>query len=255
VTTSRPIIGAVDVFEWSPPAARCAAWLAEATGAPVELVYVLDPGGFPALPRMEPGERRELYERHEERTRAHALEHLESLADEMTGSSTTLTVLEGRPVEELQRLAAEREAALVVTGTAASQGLDFLMHGSVPARLAAGLSCPLVVAPPAAAVAGPGPVLVGDDDSGESRLAVRHAGAVAARLGREVTRLRVEEGDPVTVIGDAGRLQQACLLVTGHRGRGPLRTALFGSVTAGLVQTGGRPVMVVPPGAGEPRRI
>jgi nucleotide-binding universal stress UspA family protein len=251
VTTSRPIIGAVDVFERSPPAARCAAWLAEATGAPVELVYVLDPGGFPALPRIDPGERRELYDRHEERTRAHALEQLESLAGEMPGTST-LTVLEGRPVEALQGIAAEREAALLVTGTVASQGLDFLMHGSVPARLAAVSSCPLVVAPPAAAVADPGPVLVGDDDSDESRLAVRHASAVAARLGREVMRLRVDEGDPVTVLGDAGRLQQACLLVTGHRGRGPLRTALFGSVTAGLVQTGGRPVMVVPPGAGEP---
>jgi nucleotide-binding universal stress UspA family protein len=250
VTTSRPIIGAVDVFERSPPAARCAAWLAEANGAPVELVYVLDPGGFPALPRIDPGERRELYDRHEERTRAHALEQLESLAGEMPGTST-LTVLEGRPVEALQGIAAEREAALLVTGTVASQGLDFLMHGSVPARLAAVSSCPPVVAPPAAAVADPGPVLVGDDDSDESRLAVRHASAVAARLGREVMRLRVDEGDPVTVLGDAGRLQQACLLVTGHRGRGPLRTALFGSVTAGLVQSGGRPVMVVPPGAGE----
>jgi nucleotide-binding universal stress UspA family protein len=249
-SSERPIIGAVDVFERSPPAVRCAAWLAEATGARVELAYVLDPGGFPTLPRMDPGARSELYEQHEEKARAHALEQLEGVAEDMPGDPPTLSVLEGRPVETLQRRAAEREAALVVTGTAAVEGLDFLMHGSVPARLAAVLSCPLVVAPPAAAVADPGPVLVGDDDSDESRRAVHHASAIAGRLGREMMRVRVEEGDPVTVIGDAGRLQQACLLVTGHRGRGPLRTALFGSVTAGLVQTGGRPVMVVPPGAG-----
>ena len=252
MTNSRPIIGAVDVFERSPQAAQCAVWLAEATGAPVELVYVLDPGGFAALPRMDPGARSELYEQHEERARAYALEQLERLAEEMPGNSPALSVLEGRPVETLQRFAAEREAALLVTGTAASEGLDFLLHGSVPAQLAAVLSCPLVVAPPSAVVADPGPVLVGDDDSDMSRRAVRHASAIAARLGREVMRLRVDEGDPVTVIGDAGHLQQACLLVTGHRGRGPLRTALFGSVTAGLVQTGGRPVMVVPPSAGEP---
>src|SRR5215218_8184188 len=142
--------------------------------------------GWATLPRIEPGERRELYDRHEERARAHALEHLETLAEEMTSTSTTLTVLEGRPVEALQGIAAERQAALLVTGTVASQGLDFLMHGSVPARLAAVSSCPLVVAPPAAAVAEPGPVLVGDDDSDESRLAVRHTSALAPRLGREV---------------------------------------------------------------------
>lgn len=252
MTAARPIIGAVDVLEWSPPAAQCAAWLAEATGSPVELVYVLDPGGLPALPRMDPGARSELYRQHELRARAHALEQLERRAADLPAGAPTWSVLEGLPVDTLQRHAAERDAELLVAGTTVRKGLDFLMHGSVPARLAAVASCPLVVAPPSAAVAGPGPVLVGDDGSEESRRAVRHAEAIAARLGREAVPLRVEEGDPVAVIAEAGNAQQACLLVTGHRGRGPVRTALFGSVTAGLVQTGGRPVMVVPPGARAP---
>ena len=253
-TDGRPIIGAVDVYERSPPASQCSVWLAEATGAPVELVYVLDPGALPALPRMDPGARSELYEQQEARARAHALEHLRRLAGEMPGDPPTVSVLEGAPVDTLRRLAAERKAEHMVTGTAASKGLEFLVHGSVPAQLAAVLSCPLVIAPPSAVVADPGPVLVGDDDSEESRRALRHASAIAARLGRELLPVRVEEGDPVTVIAEAGHARQACLLVTGHRGRGPLRTALFGSVTAGLVQTGRRPVMVVPPGAREPAR-
>jgi nucleotide-binding universal stress UspA family protein len=246
------IIAAVDVFERSPSAARCALWLAEAAGASLALVYVLDPGGFPALQDVEPVLRRELYERQEERARAHALEQLEALASELTGASTEITVLEGQPVPTLERLAAERDAALLVTGTVASEGLDYLLHGSVPARLAARVSCPVVVAPPDAEVAGIGPVLVGDDGSDESRLAMLHAGAIATRLTRDVVRLRVDEGDPVIGIRDAAHRQQACLVVSGHRGRGPLRTALFGSVTAGLVQKAGRPVMVVPPSAGHP---
>ena len=250
--TSQPIIGAVDVFARSPSAARCAGWLAEASSSPLLLVYVLDTGDLPALPRVDPVMRRRLCERQEERARALAIERLETTSAESTGVSATALVLNGPPVATLQNLAAEQEAALLVTGTAARGGLEHVLHGSVSGRLAAAAPCPVVIVPPGADVREAGPVLVGDDGSDGGRLAVRHATAIAARLRRGVVRMHVEEGDPVTVIRDAGRRQRACLLVTGTRGRGPVRAELFGSVSAGLVQTAGRPVALVSPSAGEP---
>ena len=119
----RPIIGAADVFSPSPSAARCARWLAVATGAPFELVYVFDRGGLPALPRMEPGIRQELYDAQDERVMARAIERLATLTSAATGIRTSATVLEGLPVPTLRELAAERNAALLVTGTAAREGL------------------------------------------------------------------------------------------------------------------------------------
>jgi nucleotide-binding universal stress UspA family protein len=61
--------------------------------------------------------------------------------------------------------------------------------------------------------------------------------------------MHVEDGDPVGVIADAARAQRACLVVTGTRGRGPVRVEAFGSVSTGLVRTAGRPVVLVPASA------
>ena len=243
--TAPPIIGAADVFAPSPPAARCARWLAVASGAPLELVYVFDPGGLPALPRMEPVMRDRLYDLHEDRVMARAIERLATLADACTGIRTSVTVVEGLPVPMLRQLAAERQAGLIVTGTAAREGLEHVLQGSVAGDLAAIAPCPVTIVPPDAVVGQAGPVLAGDDGSDDGRRALRHAEAIAARVGREVVRLHVEEGDPVTVITEAACEQQACLIVTGTRGRGPLRANLFGSVSTGLVQRAGRPVVLV----------
>ena len=57
--------------------------------------------------------------------------------------------------------------------------------------------------------------------------------------------MHVEDGDPVEALARAARERRACLVVTGTRGRGPLRGQLFGSVSTGLVRAAGRPVMLV----------
>ena len=119
-------------------------------------------------------------------------------------------------------------------------------------RLAAEAPCPVVTVPPAAAIADVGPVVVGDDGSAHARRALLHAAALAARLQRELIRLEVDEGDVVEVIGSKANDLRACLIATGTRGRGSLRAELFGSVSTGLVQAAGRPVMLVPASAGEP---
>lgn len=67
---------------------------------------------------------------------------------------------------------------------------------------------------------------------------------------REQTGLAVEVeavaifGSPVRVLVDAAR--EASLLVVGHRGRGPWRSALLGSVALGAVLQAPCPVTVVP---------
>ena len=242
---TQPIIGAVDLAALSPSAGACARWLALESGAPLELVYVFDRGGLPALPRMDPGMRKELYDRQEEHVLARSIEQLATIARASPGIRTSATVVEGLPVPTLRELATERRAGMLVTGTAAREGLEHVLQGSVARELAAAAPCPVTVVPPDAAVGEAGPVIVGDDGSDHGRRAVGHASVIAARLGREVVRMHVEEGDPGTVIGEAARDRRACLIVTGTRGRGPVRAELFGSVSTGLVQRAGRPVVLV----------
>ena len=63
--------------------------------------------------------------------------------------------------------------------------------------------------------------------------------------------LLLEDGDPVQVLAAVARERAAALLVTGTRGRNALGSALLGSVSVGLVRAAGRPVVLVPPSAGE----
>jgi nucleotide-binding universal stress UspA family protein len=109
-----------------------------------------------------------------------------------------------------------------------------------------------MMVPSGAAVGETGPVIVGEDGSEHGRRAARHASALAERLGRDLVRMQVVDGDPVVVMADRARAQRACFVVTGTRGRGPVRTELFGSVSTGLVQHAGRPVVLVPSSAGDP---
>jgi nucleotide-binding universal stress UspA family protein len=167
-------------------------------------------------------------------------------------ADVTGSVLTGWPASEIRRRAAEDDAALLVCGTAARRGLDHLLEGSVSGALAADAPCPVVVVPPDAALREPGPVLVGDDGSEHGRRAARHAEMLAGRLGRDVVSLHVEEGDPAAELARVARERRACVAVVGTRGRGPLRSALFGSASTGLVRAAGRPVALISAHAGEP---
>jgi hypothetical protein len=88
-------------------------------------------------------------------------------------------VCDGLPVAVLQRLAAERDAALLVSAAAARRGLEHVLQGSVTGGLAADAPCPVVTVPTAAAVGETGPVLVGDDGSDHGQRAALHAAALA----------------------------------------------------------------------------
>jgi len=133
-------------------------------------------------------------------------------------------------------------------------------------------------------------LLAAYDGSIHSRRAARHAAVLAARLGRDLVvvgagekgerahldrdlgadlsatvsavpdtasarlGLSVEEreGEPVATVTSVASEVRACLVVTGTRGLGDFRTALFGSVTLGLIRSAGRPVVLVSQSAGYP---
>jgi nucleotide-binding universal stress UspA family protein len=244
-----PVLCVFDASEPSLLATHAAAWLAGALHAPLELVYVVDHDELPALPRhgatADPHVRGALYEIQEWIAEEAARADVEAALSVLAHADVSGSVLTGWPASVIRRRAADRRAALLVSGTAARRGLDHLLQGSVSGALAADAPCPVAVVPPDAALREPGPVLVGDDRSEHGRHAVRHAEALAVRLGRGILHVHVEDGDPVEELARAAREHRACLAVTGTRGRGPLRGQLFGSVSTGLVRTAGRPVVLV----------
>jgi nucleotide-binding universal stress UspA family protein/DNA-binding MarR family transcriptional regulator len=247
--SSKPVLCAFDASEPSILAAHTAAWLAEALDAPLELASVVDPDDLPALPPhgagMDPHVRDALPEIQEQVAEDAARAELEAALGALAHTAVSGTVLSGPAPAVLRRYALERAAVLLVTGTSARRGLQRLLLGSVSGTLAAEAPCPVVVVPPGAALREPGPVLVGDDGSEHGRRAVQHAEVLAARLGREVVRVHVEDEQPVDALARVAHEQQACLVVAGTRGRGALRSRIFGSVATGLTAVASRPVMLV----------
>jgi nucleotide-binding universal stress UspA family protein len=249
----QPVISA---FEESPPARRAveaAAWIADALRTPLEVVHVFDAGAQAAVPRhgefADPRVREELRVRLDERTRARMRSSLQSIVEPLPNDHVETLLLEGLVVPILHDAAARRRAMLLVSGTAARAGLQHVLQGSVASRLAANAPCPVVMVRADMAIAEGGPVLVGDDGSGHADRAVHHAAALAGRLGRGLVRMEAHDDDPVQELAAAGREHRACLIATGTRGRGPIRTELLGSVSAGLVQTAACPVMLIPASA------
>jgi nucleotide-binding universal stress UspA family protein len=251
---ARPVICAFDASGPARRAVEAAGWLAGGLRAPLEVIHVFDAVAEPDLSRQgvlrDPGLRRHARRYIEKRKRARMRRILQSVVEPFSGNDVNTLVVDGAVVPTLHDTAAERRAVLLVSGTAARAGLAHVLEGSVARRLAADAPCPVVMVPREAAIAEPGPVLVGDDGSDHAWRAMRHAAALAARLRRELVRMQADD-DPVQGLAAAGREHRACLIATGTRGRGPIRTELLGSVSSGLVQTAERPVMLVPASAGE----
>jgi nucleotide-binding universal stress UspA family protein len=254
--SAGPVLCAFDASEPSLLAMHAAAWLAGAMRAPLDLVYVVDHGALPALPRhgatADPVVRGTMRDVQGRMAEDAARAEVEAALAVLPHADVTGGVLTGQPAPVIRQRAVDRGAGLLVSGTAARQGLDHLLQGSVAGALAAEAPCPVVVVPPDAALREPGPVLVGNDDSEHARRAVRYAEALATRLDRGVVDVHVDDGDPVEELARAAREQRACLAVTGTRGLGPLRGQLLGSVSTGLVRAAGRPVVLVSEHAGEP---
>lgn len=272
-------------------ALRASTWLARELGVSVVAIHVVDPMGILVPPSVEL-----VAARIEDEDLARAARRAgRRLLDDAAGPPHEVALetelLEGRPVNELLRRAAELHAGLLVTGTSTRTALDRLLIGSVASDLAARAPCPVVTVTRGATLEERGPILAGYDGSAHSLRAARHAAALAARMRRELVLLHVadgdervhvdpnlahelataamrglidradrpafnltvslavEEGDAVEVLSQVARERSAALIVTGTRGRGALRAALLGSVSAQLVRAAGRPVAIVPASA------
>jgi nucleotide-binding universal stress UspA family protein len=87
-----------------------------------------------------------------------------------------------------------------------------------------------------------------DDEERSFAQQVAEEGAGLARdHGYDLTALVERAGQSVshTIIETANRLNVS-LIVCGRRGRGPIRTALLGSVSHALVAHAGRPILLAP---------
>jgi nucleotide-binding universal stress UspA family protein len=179
-----------------------------------------------------------------------------------------LRVTLGDPVEGLDTVCRQEDAELVVVGSRGHSGVLAALVGSVSTRLASTAECPIVVVPPDAggrfvAHAGSGGSIVcGFDGSADSERALRVAEGLAARMNLELLPIfvdplrgwhdappipvQVEVGDPVQELRERATREDVRLLAVGSRGRGALRGALLGSVSAALAASAPVPVLVVP---------
>jgi len=258
----KAIVAGVDGSPGSRAAARVAAELANALDSRLVLVHVVhDPPAFP----YGDARVREL-----ERGRAlrDGRRLLGSVAPDVHAEKR---VVLGDPATCLDQAGYEHDAELLVVGARGHTGLAAALGGSVSQRLAGEAARPVVIVPPGAAELfggqpeSDGTIVCGVDGSEESSRALQVARRLGARLDLEVVPIfvdpsrswhdappvpiAVEMGDPVEELRERASRDHVRLLVVGSRGRGPVRRALLGSVSAELAASAPRPVLVIPPTA------
>ncbi len=197
VVGARPVMCAIESGEASRHAVQAAAWLARDLDTALVVAHAFDPMAIPARPRQEMLARGITDDDLEQVARRAASLLLRDAAASVTGVEAATELVEGQVVPELLELAEARWAMLLVAGTAAREGIERVLVGSVSGALAAAAPCPVVAVPRGAALDDPGPVVAGYDGSAHSLRAARHAASLAARLGRELVLLHVTRGEGV----------------------------------------------------------
>ena len=282
MSNSAPIVCGVDDSPGSRSAALTARTLAKQLQCQLVLVHVVPPrppmplaavpvAGHPVgTPQMA-----ELDQHESEAAFA-------SVADDLAGADAEHVIEHGHAADRLSAVAGARAARLIAVGTRGRSAARSALLGSVAQELAASASRPVLVVPDPETVStdgtlGPGPVVCGVDGSDEAQAAALvaarmaddlHAAltlvsvraphptsddfeaglaaiAVTTPIGDHVERLAVS-GDPATELARAAADRRAALLVVGSRGRGPVRAALLGSVSAGVTRHSPCPVLIVP---------
>jgi nucleotide-binding universal stress UspA family protein len=191
--------------------------------------------------------------------------------DAATGLDAELRVTLGDPVDGLHAVCDAEEAELLVVGSRGHTGLAAALTGSVSTRVAGSAPCPVVIVPPdagqrfVARASSGGSIICGYDGSPDAERALEVAVALGERIGLEPLAVFVDParswtaatpgpvqilpGDPVRELGECAGRDDARLIAVGSRGRGALRGARLGSVSAALAATAPVPVLVVPPTA------
>lgn len=174
-------------------------------------------------------------------------------------------LLDPNLAKALHAFADTQAAAFLVVGSSHLHGLGRSLLGGSAQLVIDGARCPVAVAPPGYRSAGeltPPAVSVAVDGRLHSRAALGVAAslAMAAQAPLRIVTVgdvpRVSLPDVpiehVRLTGDAGRAlvgetASTGMLVVGSHGRGPLRRALLGSVSARVVRDARCPVIVCPP--------
>lgn len=260
--TQRSIVAGVDGSPNSRMAALVAAELAIALDRRLVIVHAVnDPPPFPyGDPRVRELERRRAIE--------DGMRMLEPIAVELDADAK---VALGDPAVSLDDAGYEEDAELLVVGSRGHTGLAAALVGSVSQRLASAAARPVVIVPPYAGerflerASSGGTIVCGFDGSEESERALDVATRLGERMNLEAVPVfidpvrgwhdsppipvRVEVGDPVDELREQAVREHARMLAVGSRGRGPVRRALLGSVSAALAASAPCPVLVVPPTA------
>jgi nucleotide-binding universal stress UspA family protein len=270
-----PVVCGVASADAGPLAGLAAAYAAR-LGTGLVLVHAAAGPFVPDRPHATHDERRRRAETVERAGLLHqVLEPIELGA----GVPLNRVVAFGEPAEVLREIGAEHDAAFLVVARRRIGMLDRAALGSTSSDLARESSCPVLVVPDGAFDGDLSRVIVCAVDGTEGAAdAARAAAGLARDLGDDLVLVAVAEGDETPAVGDApavareiagdsgieveerrgpvadevaacARERRAEMLVTGSRGRGPIRSALLGSVSTQLLGPGERPVLVVPPEA------
>jgi nucleotide-binding universal stress UspA family protein len=148
MATFKFLLVPTDFSAGSAAASEYAVWLAGKAGATVLFLHVMEPTAYSvdfALTRPDLSAE----------VRAHAVEALRQLVEaaRSRGVSAEQALVVGAPFTEIQKMAVERKADLIVMGTHGRTGLAHVMLGSTAERVVRLASCPVltVKASPSAA--------------------------------------------------------------------------------------------------------
>ena len=173
------ILVATDGSEDATLAVRAAIDLSHRTGAELHVVHAwqdLRPSTIPAMAVDE-------YSRAYEQWKREARELLEEQAERLRSAGGTVTGIhlrEGRPAEEIAKLAEELGVGLVVIGSRGLGPVKRLVTGSVSEGVVHLAPCPTLVVRGGEGSWPPSRLIIGDDASEEAR----RAGELAAHIGK-----------------------------------------------------------------------
>ena len=277
--TERPnmtasIVCGVDHSPHAREAAGVAAFLAERLGLRLIVVHVVPatvPPVIPAWPIAAQPDRGDLREQ--------AAASSERLVTDVVRDVDALDVIgcveEGLAPDGLCRTAEEHSAAFVVVGTHGDGAAHAAVVGSVSLAVTRMAPCPVVVVPPNVT---PAPLVSSQTESivcGVGHEEDVHPIRVASRLARQldlallpvhvvpshddgrsgaiVAGIRsvltdrgpaIRVGEPAQQLAQVADEARAAMLVVGTRGRGAVRSGLFGSVSRDLARRSTTPVVV-----------
>ena len=192
-----PILCPCDFSAASPDALRLAVPLARAYGAEIVALHVIPTnlpasGGFRSLPNPA------LLRPHLRDDVSRALDGV--LQPARAAAVVTRSALrEGKPADEILKVAAALPAGLIVMGTHGRGAIDRAVLGSVAETVLRKATCPVLAVPPAfpapAGAAWPRTVLWATDFSPDADLGLRYALSVAEKARADLIVVHVLEGE------------------------------------------------------------